>query len=132
MALPGAVQALELRADSARLEWGEDRHLLLYEGRVHCVDEGLELRAEKLSLRSRADAVTEVASAVAIGVPAHFHHTPKGGGPVVRGYAQRIEYHPSQQRIVLHGGARLRRGGRLVEGEHIDYHLQAPAQDTTP
>ncbi len=122
MATQHSGHALELRADSARWEWRPAGHLLRYDGRVHYVDEALELHAKQLSLRHREDDAAVVQSAVATGDPVHFRHTTTELGKVVDGYARHIEYDRQQQRIVLRGGARLQHGKRWLEGARIDYH----------
>ena len=125
LCLAGSAQALELRADSARWEWHSAEHLLRYEGRVHYVDEALEVYAEQLMLRHRKDDAEVVQNAVANGTPAHFRHTATELGTVVDGYARYIEYDRRRQRIVLRGGARLRHGKDWLEGERIEYHEAA-------
>ncbi len=67
------------------------------------------------------DGENDISKMIAIGTPAHFRQLPDGDAHVHKAWANRIEYFPGQDLIVLLGDARYERGGSRMQADRLVY-----------
>jgi len=110
---PTHVEASRMSADDAR-------RVTIFEGSVVLTKGTVELRADRVVVRQDADGYQQ---ATATGNPVRFRQRldPKGDRPGVwtEGEALRVEIDDRNERIELHGRARLKRDQDEVRGEQV-------------
>ena len=120
LALPGdSDQPISIAAD--RAEHDDARRITIYRGNVE-VDQGsLHLTGDNVTIQF--DGRDEVAKITVLGAPAHFRQSSgAGAGAGLRkAWAQRMEYFPGQDLIMLLGEARYEKDGSHVRADRLVY-----------
>ena len=111
---------LRIEADAMRVD--DARRVTVFEGNVAVYKGTLQLRADRVVITQGPDGLQHV---TATGKPARFRQRtdPKGSDPAVwiDGQAQRIEFNHREEKVELHDGAHVCRGGDLMRGEIVVY-----------
>ena len=127
-------QPITIQAD--RAEHDDAARTTIYHGGV-VIDHGsLHILGDTVTIRF--DGEDEVAKITAVGVPAHFRQLPDGDTSHRKAWAERMEYFPEQDLIVLLGEARYEKeDGSRVQADRLVYDLlnarfKALADDRSP
>lgn len=121
--LPGSVtalntaEAIQIKADHAELD--EKAGLTTYSGDVELDQGDLRIRADKVVIKTRNNAVTEV---IATGKPASYRDTENGKPLFAQGST--IHYQLAKDFIQLIENASLEQDGSVIRSERIDYDLK--------
>ena len=118
LALPGdSDQPISIAAD--RAEHDDARRITIYRGNVE-VDQGsLHLTGDNVTIQF--DGSDEVAKITVLGAPAHFRQSTGAGAGQRKAWAQRMEYFPGQDLIMLLGEARYEKDGSHVRADRLVY-----------
>ena len=118
LALPGdSDQPISIAAD--RAEHDDARRVTIYRGNVEFDQGSLHITGDNVTIRF--DARNEVAKITVLGAPAHFRQLSGGGDSQRKAWAERMEYFPAQDLIMLLGDARYEKDGSHVRAERLVY-----------
>ncbi|SDS86089.1 lipopolysaccharide export system protein LptA [Halopseudomonas xinjiangensis] len=126
MALPeDSEQPIRIQADTARLD--ERRNVAVYTGDVIITQGSMRLTGQEVTLTTDADgAVTKVVSK---GSPATFVQTPQPGQTPVNGRGRTIEYHATDETVVMIDNAHLEQDGNTFQGDYVSYDVARQVVD---
>lgn len=126
-----AVPALALPEDrdkpvqvnAQRMEWHNQRQQGVYQGEVIATQGELRLEAATLTLFRGPEGELTRALAEAGDSLAYMRDLPELDEPEVEAWAESIDYHPAEDKIILTGQARLVQGEDSFRGHRLTYHL---------
>ncbi len=113
------LQAINIESD--RASRNDKTGLTIYEGSVILTQGSINIRADKITVHSKANKVSKI---VCIGEPAHYHQQPEPDAGLVIARANTIEYHLDRDAITLRKNASLDQEGTVLKGEIINYDLK--------
>jgi len=114
-------QPITIEADRATLNEKDGNGV--YEGNVHLQQGSLQLRGDRMSVQMSGKALEQI---VLTGQPASFQQRPEGRDSDQHAEAGRIEYHASDQRIILLENARVwQSGAEEFRSERIVYDIRS-------
>lgn len=113
---PAADRPFYIEADQVVID--DRKGISVYSGSVRLSQDGVELRADKITVHSPAQRLERV---VAEGNPVHYEQ--KGGpqGRDTRAEARRVEYDVKSRNLLLLDQAHLWQGQNEFSGERIEY-----------
>ena len=111
-------QPINLEADRAELD--DQKGISTYSGRVTLIQGTLELKGDKLIIRSVGG---EPQLITTIGKPGKFKQRPEDKPDDVIATATTIKYDVAKEKIVLDGNALLIQGNQRFSGAHITYDM---------
>ena len=118
LALPGdSDQPISIAAD--RAEHDDARRVTIYRGNVEIDQGSLHIVGDNVTIQF--DGRDEVAKITVLGAPAHFRQSTDAGASQRKGWAQRMEYFPGQDLIMLLGEARYEKDGSHVRADRLVY-----------
>ncbi|MBL4621882.1 MAG: lipopolysaccharide transport periplasmic protein LptA [Immundisolibacteraceae bacterium] len=113
-----SAQPINLEADRAELD--DQKGISTYSGRVTLTQGTLELKGDKLIIRSVNG---EPQLITTIGKPGKFKQRPQDKPDDVIATATTIKYDVAQEKIILDGNALLIQGNQRFSGAHISYDM---------
>ena len=111
-------QPINLEADRAELD--DQKGISTYSGRVTLIQGTLELKGDKLIIRS-VDGEPNLITT--IGQPGKFKQRPQDKPDDVVATATTIKYNVAKEKIILDGNALLIQGNQRFSGAHITYDM---------
>lgn len=120
-ALPGdSAQEIELTADTQVID--RERGVAIYEGNVHIVRGGMDIRGDELVLEFEND---ELVGATMRGAPVRFQQAHEGGRPATEAEARELVYDVQGGEVRLRGGVRVRQAGNEFASEDLRYDVES-------
>ena len=113
-------QPINLEADRAELD--DQKGISTYTGRVTLIQGTMELKGDKLIIRSVGG---EPQIITTIGKPGKFKQRPEDEPNDVVATANTIKYDVAKEKIFLDGNALLIQGNQRFSGAHITYDMPA-------
>jgi lipopolysaccharide export system protein LptA len=110
---------IEIQADSAKIS--EAQQTAIYKGNVELVQGTLRIICDQLTVFNSPTGVKRVE---AQGKPASYTQQMDAEKPPLDAAAGKIIYLPPTARIRLEGGATIKQGGNIFEGQLIEYDLE--------
>jgi len=127
--LSSSLQALPedrdkpVQVTAQRMEWNNERQVGIYRGEVEANQGELRLESETLTLyRGPQGQLTQALAEASEGL-AYMRDLPNLDEPEVEAWAETIDYHPAEEKIILTGQARLVQGEDSFRGHRLTYHL---------
>ena len=120
LALPGdSDQPISIAAD--RAEHDDARRVTIYRGNVEIDQGSLHIIGDNVTILF--DGQDEVAKITVLGAPAHFRQLSGAGAGTSqrKAWAERMEYFPAQDLIMLLGEARYEKDGSHVRANRLVY-----------
>ena len=118
LALPGdSDQPISIAAD--RAEHDDARRITIYRGNVEIDQGSLHIFGDNVTIQF--DGQDEVAKITVLGAPAHFRQLSGADASQRKAWAERMEYFPGQDLIMLLGEARYEKDGSHVRADRLVY-----------
>ena len=112
-----------IRVHAERMQWLNEQQQGVYQGEVVATQGELRLEADQLTLfRSEAGTLSRLLAENQQGL-AYMRDLPEAGQPEVEARAERIDYNPAEETLILTGQAHLSRGEDSFRGHQLTYHL---------
>ncbi|SFC03907.1 lipopolysaccharide export system protein LptA [Marinospirillum celere] len=112
-----------VQVNAQRMEWHNQRQQGVYSGDVVATQGELRLEAATLTLYRGTNGELTRALAEAGGELAYMRDLPNLDEPEVEAWAESIDYHPAEDKIILIGQARLVQGEDSFRGHRLTYNL---------
>ena len=112
-----------VQVNANQMEWQQQQQQGIYRGEVVATQGELRLESDRLTLFRGEDGQLSRALAEADQGLAYMRDLPELGQPQVEAWAERIDYHPADELLILTGQAHLRQGEDSFRGHRLVYHL---------
>lgn len=114
---------LPLQIQAQRMTWQHQQQLAVYAGQVDAQQGELHLQSEVLNLyrNQQGDILRIIARSE--GAQAYLRDIPDPEQGQLEAWAEEIDYHPQEQRLVLTGQARILQGQDQFRGHRLVYQL---------
>lgn len=114
------AQAITIQADSAIFNATDNR--AIYQGHVELMQGSLKMSADSLTIQNSRTG--SVVSLTAVGKPASYTQQLTIDKPAIEATAEKVIYHPQEEKIELMNQAQIRQGENLFQGDQIKYDLK--------
>ncbi|MDR9467346.1 lipopolysaccharide transport periplasmic protein LptA [Marinospirillum sp.] len=127
--LSNSLQALPedrdkpVQVSAQRMEWHNERQVGVYQGDVEASQGELRLEATTLTLYRAPQGQLDRLLAEGSEDLAYMRDRPDLEQPQVEAWAESIDYHPAEEKVILSGQAHLRQGEDNFRGHRLTYHL---------
>lgn len=112
-----------VQVTAQRMEWHNERQIGIYRGDVEATQGELRLESQTLTLyRGPEGQLTQAVAETSDGL-AYMRDLPNLEEPQVEAWAEHIDYHPAEEKIILTGQAKLLQGEDSFRGHRLTYHL---------
>ena len=113
-------QSITIQADSATFNSTDNR--AIYQGHVELIQGSLKISADSLTIQNSPSG--NISSLTAIGKPARYTQQLTLDKPPIEATAEKVIYHPQEEKIELMNQAQIRQGENLFQGDQIKYDLK--------
>ncbi len=112
-----------IQVNAASMQWLNEQQKGVYQGEVVATQGELRLEADRLTLfRGQAGTLSRVLAENEQGL-AYMRDLPEQDQPQVEAWAERIDYNPTDETLILTGQAHLVQGEDSFRGHQLTYHL---------
>ncbi len=114
-----------VRVESRQMQWNNQAQKARYSGDVIATQGELRIESEVMTLERnpQGELSRALAEASSSDQLAYFRDLPSLDQAQIEGWAETIDYHPAEDRLILTGQARLIQGEDLIQGHQLIYHL---------
>ncbi|AUZ05494.1 lipopolysaccharide transport periplasmic protein LptA [Vitreoscilla stercoraria] len=112
-------QPISIEADNGVVDQG--KQVTVFSGNVVVKQGSIDIRASKIEV-SRTNDSNQIMTAT--GSPVTFKQQLDGGKGWVNGQGQKVTYQSASGLVTLSGGAKVQRGGDMVQGNNITYNTK--------